>query len=349
MGNFKDDLLHVWSDPQGGPIPTGNVLHVGLEQDVWDWTVVSAQTVSAGGTRTDAPLLGFHDWTNTVVGAPASQHRRWDLPGGPPEFIVAQGIRIVGPPVLADVSDLWIGNVSGLGLGLAELNRDVFEKLLNEEQIFRVEKFDNIQMGRENNDDPRRDAVTGDTASRNHFEDFILVLEGTREDLPKDILEQGNFLFVEDLPGVKPGEELFIMAQSQTEEAMVMSFGLLGAGLHLFDPEVLKGDFNMDGRLSGLDIDPFILALTDPEAYEEKFGKDPSLVGDLNGDLGLTGLDIQNFINLLTGKWPGNQDLVSLEDLKALANIPEPTSLFALGLAALPLAGSRRSRKRAAA
>ena len=55
--NAKEDLLHTWSNPTGGPFIGG--LHVGLEQDVWDWTVVSAQVVDPVGARTNAPLCEF--------------------------------------------------------------------------------------------------------------------------------------------------------------------------------------------------------------------------------------------------------------------------------------------------
>jgi hypothetical protein len=47
--NAKDDLLHIWGDPHvngvPGPFPASDVIHVGLKQDVWDWSVVSAQVV----------------------------------------------------------------------------------------------------------------------------------------------------------------------------------------------------------------------------------------------------------------------------------------------------------------
>jgi hypothetical protein len=40
--NAKDDLLHIWGDPHvngvPGPFPASDVIHVGLKQDVWDWS-----------------------------------------------------------------------------------------------------------------------------------------------------------------------------------------------------------------------------------------------------------------------------------------------------------------------
>lgn len=336
--NFKDDLLHRWEDPIGGPIPASEVIHVGLEQDVWDWTVVSAQTVSPTNVRTDAPLLSFHDWNNLIVEGTTSLPAGEGIFQGPDERIIATGIRIVAPPTLAFVSNLWIGAVSDLDLQLDQLNRKVFEELQGAQRVFPIRGFDGVLMGQR--DDKGQGLLEQGSAEEEFFEDFILVLSGDIEDLPKDIVEKKNFLFIEDIPGVKPGEELLLVAQSESQAGIITTFGLLGAGPIVFDPEILKGDHNLDKKISGLDIDGFVLALLDPEGYRKKTGVDPPLVGDLNGDLRLSGLDISKFVSLLTGKWPMEPDLVS-----ATAPIPEPVSFLLLTCPAALLLG-RRARPR---
>ena len=60
------------------------------------------------------------------------------------------------------------------------------------------------------------------------------------------------------------------------------------------------GDLNCDGDLDGFDIQPFVLALTDPAAYGAAHpGCDP-LLADCNGDGVVDGFDIQPFVALLT-------------------------------------------------
>ncbi|MBL8879480.1 MAG: hypothetical protein JNG88_10205 [Phycisphaerales bacterium] len=61
------------------------------------------------------------------------------------------------------------------------------------------------------------------------------------------------------------------------------------------------GDLNCDGSVNNFDIDPFVLALTDPTAYAAQFpGCDP-LNGDINNDGLLNNFDIDPFVALLTG------------------------------------------------
>ncbi len=68
--NAKDDLLHIWSDPHvngvPGPFPASDVIHVGLKQDVWDWSVVSAQVVDTDGNKTNDALVGTYALVGNV-------------------------------------------------------------------------------------------------------------------------------------------------------------------------------------------------------------------------------------------------------------------------------------------
>jgi hypothetical protein len=65
---------------------------------------------------------------------------------------------------------------------------------------------------------------------------------------------------------------------------------------------VVLGDANGDGVFSNLDIASFVLALTDPTAYQAKFpDMDPDLVLDMNQDGVFDNLDIAEFVAALTG------------------------------------------------
>ncbi|TWT43882.1 hypothetical protein RAS1_02820 [Phycisphaerae bacterium RAS1] len=70
------------------------------------------------------------------------------------------------------------------------------------------------------------------------------------------------------------------------------------------DPSVcgnLPGDMNCDGAVNVLDINPFVLALSDPIAYAAMFPGCNISNGDIDGDGSLTVLDINPFVALLSG------------------------------------------------
>jgi hypothetical protein len=63
----------------------------------------------------------------------------------------------------------------------------------------------------------------------------------------------------------------------------------------------LTGDLNCDGVVSFADINPFVLALTNPAAYAAQFPSCNIMNGDINGDGSVGFGDINPFVNLLTG------------------------------------------------
>ncbi len=65
---------------------------------------------------------------------------------------------------------------------------------------------------------------------------------------------------------------------------------------------IVLGDANDDGVFSNLDIAAFVLALTNPIAYQAMHSEvDPDVVLDMNGDGGFDNLDIAAFVAALTG------------------------------------------------
>ncbi len=61
------------------------------------------------------------------------------------------------------------------------------------------------------------------------------------------------------------------------------------------------GDLNCDGLINAFDIDPFVLALTDSEAYALAYPNCDFLLADTNGDGLVNAFDIDPFVILLTG------------------------------------------------
>ncbi len=61
------------------------------------------------------------------------------------------------------------------------------------------------------------------------------------------------------------------------------------------------GDLNCDGVVTVGDINPFVVALTDSNAYADQFPECSALIGDCTGDGQLTVGDINCFVALITG------------------------------------------------
>ena len=95
----------------------------------------------------------------------------------------------------------------------------------------------------------------------------------------------------------------------------VHDFGLAGsvrvrmdnAGMDYYDVSDARfrirvpvpGDLNCDRVVDALDIEPFIVALFEPEAYSDLYPDCNILRADLNGDGFIDALDIEPFIALL--------------------------------------------------
>ena len=217
--NAKDDRVHTWGNSLAGDIPDSELIHVGLEQDVWDWNVVSAQVLHPDGTKTNAPLLSFHDWSNTiVVGTPAAAD---DQHGNEEELttalltrVRARGIRLAAPDVASVVTNISVGLADGLNLRLEDLNRELVDRLR------KLKRFETLDLS------PITLGPGGD---------FFLILEGTPNDIPGEILEQGNFVLL-NRPDLLD-QELVLVAQSQSEQAVVGTFALLGVPPNTRVPE----------------------------------------------------------------------------------------------------------------
>jgi hypothetical protein len=64
------------------------------------------------------------------------------------------------------------------------------------------------------------------------------------------------------------------------------------------------GDLNCDGLVNAFDIDPFVLALTDPVAYAATYPWCDVMLADINRDGLVNAFDIDPFVQLLTGGPP---------------------------------------------
>ena len=61
------------------------------------------------------------------------------------------------------------------------------------------------------------------------------------------------------------------------------------------------GDLNCDCRVNAFDIEPFLVALFEPERYSTSYPDCDISLGDVNSDGDVNAFDIEPFINLLFG------------------------------------------------
>jgi len=62
----------------------------------------------------------------------------------------------------------------------------------------------------------------------------------------------------------------------------------------------LRGDLNCDGVVNNFDIDPFVLALTNPHEYAKQYPHCERMLADCNADGKVDNFDIDPFVKLLT-------------------------------------------------
>lgn len=102
------------------------------------------------------------------------------------------------------------------------------------------------------------------------------------------------FAFAEQL-GLNPAADLDMLelALCSNAQACVQDWAI--------GNQTLPGDMNCDGFVTVADIGGFVLALTDPAAYEAAYPDCNPFVADINGDHQVTVSDIGPFVLLLTG------------------------------------------------
>jgi hypothetical protein len=235
----KDDMTHVWGSPAGGNIPAAEIIHVGVEQDVWDWSVERARAVHPDLTTTDAPVLSFHEWTHTITtGTSGPSTTGGDINLGSLQEVVACGIRFEAGQTPANITRLMALPVPGGELGLADLNRDTVNRLL---QLPNQPVFDFTEALFDSFFDIFFGATTANfnQPMLGPGQDFVIVVDGQEQDLPDDLLEQGNYLVL-NLPDLCNGEqEVLMVAETSLGEVQVGNFALLGRGPIVPEPATL--------------------------------------------------------------------------------------------------------------
>jgi len=118
-----------------------------------------------------------------------------------------------------------------------------------------------------------------------------------------------DFHLIEGSPCIDTGDPAFVPKTGETDIDGEMRVwdgdGSGGARVDMGADEFGSyrfGDLNCDAKLNNFDIDPFVLALTNPAGYAQKFPDCDRMLGDINADGSLNNFDIDPFVKVLTGK-----------------------------------------------
>lgn len=145
------------------------------------------------------------------------------------------------------------------------------------------------------------DAATGNLTYTGHF--FDVGLQGTLG----DVQTLDDLFFVTDnstaIDGIMGVYSFRLNANgSFTQNGPIADTGgIAPRSIAVWEPLILRGDVNCDGAVDFRDINPFVLLLTNPDAWHATYPGCPMINGDINGDGVVDFRDINPFVLLLSG------------------------------------------------
>jgi len=215
----KDDLAITWRHPMGGPILAGDLFHLGIELDVWDWRTREAKIIQLDETRRDAPIADASSWIHPLelsAGAETNQSSGELVFQG--EAIAARGIVVESDsPVV--VSSMLVADVTAFDLRLEDLTKDIFPYLqsLGTIPIDILFNHEPVQLGKDDS--------------------FVFVFEGNENDLPPDLLASGKYMIVDEAFPNFASADLFTFIPTENDDVIVGNYALLSSRPNAAIPE----------------------------------------------------------------------------------------------------------------
>ncbi|HEX6960800.1 MAG TPA: hypothetical protein VF175_02960 [Lacipirellula sp.] len=227
-----EDVAHLFTQPENGPINNGQSVEVGLQKDVWDWSVSQAQAIQADGDFVDIGLVSIQkfDFTSPVV--PSNDPL-------PDDITIPDG-------------DLWAlhGTFNIVASGFKIMNQQDFEVTIDEIAFAAAPGFDPNRTDMLNADALGRLTASGDAHAvplatplvLSAGEAFCVLMDGTPGGLPPEVLQSGRWTSVSTSPGLDE-ERLFVFAASRGQGFGVDNFALLNTPVWTPEPSaaVLAG------------------------------------------------------------------------------------------------------------
>jgi len=212
--NIQDSLelvRHQWTKPTGGAFPDGTTVEVGLQLDVWDWLAVDPQLIITNDLLVPAAtqvVQGFFGQgqiqQNDLSGQAAGS--RGLVEGPVPNFVV-KGLKLSNDTSEPMTIDQIV--VSPLGNRPGSFD-DLRPALLEELRLAGLTQTLDV-----------RELVLQPE------DEFFVILEGTADDLPPELLAQGNFL-IDPRPGLLD-EQLLVYSLSHNSSTSVGSYTFINS------------------------------------------------------------------------------------------------------------------------
>jgi len=213
--NARESVTHTWSNPvaPGNPpqIPPNTTMHVGIGQDVYDWTVTSARQVDAFGAQTAIPLTAVHSLEfrasqagNAPVQVPLADSND-ETDNTPPDPPVATGFDVVNSDTPCGVGSIGIADVTGFGLSLAQLNKTTANNLVAA-NLMQFVNIGNVNL--------------------NPGDDFAVLFSGQANNLPASYQNNNNYALFPEANATN--KEWFVWVETTGASAFADTYGLIG-------------------------------------------------------------------------------------------------------------------------
>jgi hypothetical protein len=214
VANNAEWHSHRFSDPVAGSIPGGHRIELGLELDVWDWTVASANVRTIGGDLHPAALITFVDWAEGE-----SNYASTSLPDAngelltrrEEEFVVShRGFRIVNGEAPTTIVELGFASVADLALELDDLTPELLDQLATAGKLVQL-TMEPTELGRST--------------------DLAIVMSGLADDLPAELLASGDFRLFNDARWAEAYAkgEILVYGKTVSADHEVTAFSLLNS------------------------------------------------------------------------------------------------------------------------
>jgi len=219
----KNEIIWTWALPgtAAQDITAGKPFHPGLVLDVNNWLAYNAFAYPSAPNQNLqqlTPMTAVEDYFDSNPDFQASAGRPVSGPETEANALsyvptsISNAAPALGISLLASgapqsvVSQLQWANVTGLGLVLSNLNQTGLQQLAAAGMVNTVTNFGVYTLG--------------------PYQRFALVLQGTTNDLPPDVLTNGNY-FIMNRPDLVT-QELFLAWQTTNSGSVCENFALLG-------------------------------------------------------------------------------------------------------------------------
>lgn len=215
----KDSISVKWSLPGSGTIPSGTLIHVGIEPDVWDWInypqFLTATVANQLGNQTEqvpaspVHIYGSAQYYGAVADASAPGPRITGAcltTASSTNIVGVRGLGIASSMDSTTLSSLQIADVTGMGLSLSNLNRTTLAELQTNNLLVSVTNFG--------------------TRTLNSNQEFVVILAGSANYLPGDIVSNGDYIYMLSESNLLD-REIFAAVVSSNANAVVHNYSLL--------------------------------------------------------------------------------------------------------------------------